>query len=116
MKTILLARYANFYQSLVSSPKFVVRFMARLFEGDQRTVLGKTLQLMLDTCKLQGSELHKLKSGIVKRSFLFAATPEGFEWTPSIACELLSLRDSDMILEGFNTDEIDDMLTFVCTA
>ena len=115
LKTILLARYANFYQSLVSSPKFVVRFMARLLEKDQRSVLGRTLQYMLDCFKLQSSELFKLTSSIIKSSCAFEATPEGFEWVPTVAHELLDIRNSQMALEGFRSDEIDEMLNFVCT-
>ena len=105
-KTILLERYANFYQSLVSSPKFAVGFMAQLLEKDQRSVLGRTLQYMLDYCKLQSPELFKLKSGIIKRSCAFEVTPEGFEWVPTVAHELLDIRDSHMALEGFHSEEI----------
>ena len=115
LKTILLARYATCYQSLVNSPKFVVRFMARLLERDQRTVLGKILEYMLNICKLQSSELYKLKSGIIKSKCIFEATPSGHEWVPLIAHELLELRGTDMEVAGFSNDEIDEMLSFVCT-
>ena len=89
--------------------------MAQLLEKDQRSVLGRTLQYMLDYCKLQSPELFKLKSGIIKRSFAFEVTPEGFEWVPTVAHELIDIRDSNMALEVFHRDEVDEMLTFVCT-
>ena len=43
LKTVLAARYATFHQSLVNSKKLTVRFLARLAEDDQWTVLGRTL-------------------------------------------------------------------------
>ena len=42
-KVMLASRYVTFYRSLISSSKLCVRVLARLFEKDQRTVLGKTL-------------------------------------------------------------------------
>ena len=43
IKTVLYARYVNFYNSAIKSPKFTVRFLARLFERDHRSTFGKTL-------------------------------------------------------------------------
>ena len=39
LKTLLASRFVTFYKSLVSSIKTPVRFLARICEKDQRTVL-----------------------------------------------------------------------------
>ena len=44
LKTMLMARLVNFYKSSLNSPKFTVRFLARLAEKDFRTTLGQTLE------------------------------------------------------------------------
>ena len=113
LKTLLMARYVRFFKSLINSPKFEVRFLARLFQNDKRTVLGKTLQFLIRSCKLKDSE--DLSPQLVKRSLEFAATPEGYQWTAPLARELLELRNSELEVDGFAAEELEEMLTFACT-
>ena len=42
-KTMLASRYVTFYKALINSTELSVRVLARLFETDQRTVMGRTL-------------------------------------------------------------------------
>ena len=45
-KTMLASRYVTFYKALTTSTKLSVRVLARLFETDQRTVMGRTLDML----------------------------------------------------------------------
>lgn len=49
LKTMLMSHLAKFHKGLVNSPKFTIRFLARLGEKDQRTVLGKTVNTCLSS-------------------------------------------------------------------
>ena len=113
---MLFSRYVKFYRSLVSSPKFSVRFLARLVEGDHRTVLGKTLAYLCRECGLKSCELDKLTPGLVRRCVGFGLVPENEEWVAGVATELLHIRNSELILDGFSKAEIDEMLDFMCVS
>ena len=77
-KIMLASRYIMFYKSLVNSSKLCVRFLSRLNENDKRTVLGKTLQRIMDECELsdQQSRLSLLSSSLVKRKMKYYRVPE----------------------------------------
>ena len=71
LKTMLLSRFVRFHKGLVNSPKFTVRFLARLAERDQRTVHGKTLNWLLGQCKVE--HIDDLTSNLVKRNVVYSS-------------------------------------------
>ena len=115
LKTILLARYVTFYQGLVSSPKFVVRFLARLVERDLRTLMGSTLDYLLKDCNLN-DDFGMLRKQLVKKNCHYVSPPVDCEWVALLTHELISLRDCDLRVDGFSKQEIDEMLYHVCTS
>ena len=70
----------GFYSSLLNSPKFSVRFLARLAEKDMRTVLGSTLSYILQQCDLSSDSLGILSPSMVKKSCSYMSTPADQEW------------------------------------
>ena len=89
--------------------------MARLFENDHRTVLGKTLSFLCRECGLNRHQLDKLTPGLVKNHIGFDSVLENAEWVPGMARELMRMRDAGYNLDGFSSGEIDEMLDYVCT-
>ena len=67
-KVMLASRYVTFHKSLVNCNKMGVRFLSRLNENDKSTVLGKTLQSILEQCELQESKLDNLSARLVENS------------------------------------------------
>ena len=114
VKTLISSRYATFYHSLVNTKKTPVRFLARLAERDQRTVLGRTLTALLQTCGLGEEDLPSLHAGLVKTQMMFRPAPDGEEWRIPLAQELLKLR-SDLELPGFTHEELEALLEYTCT-
>ena len=112
-KVMLASRYVNFYTSLVSSSKLCVRVMARLFQEDQRTVLGRTLDALVNLCK---TNLSLLTPNCIKKTLLYFPIPEDQEWRRQSVIELLQLRDKNLSLPGFTPQEVTTMLNFVCTS
>ena len=74
MKVMLMSRMTKFYQSLCSSRKRSVRFLVRLNENDNRTVLGRTLSQLKEDCGLQNNEEHLLNPSIVDRRYTYLPT------------------------------------------
>ena len=113
LKTLLMARFVSFHKGLLKSHKFTVRFLARMLENDQRTVHGKTLEYLLDQCKL--STVNDLTPRIVKKTLKFESVPPELDWQVSLAKELLDIRRGGLVIDGFTKEETDLMLNYVCT-
>ena len=113
---MLSSRYVKFYKSLISCNKFTVRFLSRLCERDNRTVLGKTLQSVLAQCGIGESKFEQLSPELVKKKCSYFVVPENEKWRLPIITELLQIRSSQLSLTDFDTNHIEDMLKFLCTA
>ena len=113
-KVMLACRYVSFYKSLVNSSKLCVRVMARLFQEDQRTVLGRTLGSLVYLCKTDNISL--LTSNCIKKNLLYFPVPAAQEWRRQMVTELIQLRDKNFSLPGFTSHEVTTMLDFVCTS
>ena len=115
-KVMLASRLVSFYRSLINSSKFSIRFLARLAERDKRTVLGRTLEYLLQECKLDNSQLDKLSSNLVKKNLVYARQESDELWKSSLAKELLDVRTNKLEISGFNEDEVEEMLAYTCTS
>ena len=114
-KVILLSRMVGFYKAQIESPKFCVRFLVRLSEGDKRTVLGKTLDHLRTACGLAHDETMKLTPSLIKRSLKYMELPEDEKWRVPLLKELIESKDDrQMTIPGFTTSEVDEMLDYVC--
>ena len=76
-KTMLTGRFVKFAQSLVSSKKTDVSYLAKVVKNDQRTLMGRTLgQIARD------SDIPKdaLNSAVVKNKLIYFPVPEDEKW------------------------------------
>ena len=102
---------------MVKSKKLPVRFLARLVESDQRTVMGtgRTLSSLLAICKLKSEELPQLNAGLIKKNMLFSRVPAEDELRIHLGQELLQLRDIGNIdLLDFTLEEQEEILNHIC--
>ena len=113
-KVMIASRYVTFYRSLVKSKKFTVRFLARLSEKDNRTVLGRTLESLLTQCNLPQSRLDELTASLVKKKCSYFRVPEPQLWRIPLLKELLKIRDGQLTLEDFDSQETNDLINHLC--
>ena len=113
LKTMLAGRYVNFYRSLVESAKMPVRFLARISERDQRTVLGRTLSKLLAYASID--DLSMLTATCVKKSLKYWPVPNEQRWRVPLCKELNNIVQGSMDLPGFSVDECHQLLQLVCT-
>ena len=111
---MLLSRYINFYFGLVNSNKFTIRSLAKLYEKDLRTTLGKTLKHLLDECNLS-NDFKNLSPNMIKKNIVYFPTMPELLWKNTLAKELLRARNDELFIDGFSKDEIECLLTFICT-
>ena len=112
LKTMLCSRFVSFHKSLLSCSKFPVRFLARVFESDLRTVHGKNIFEIGQLCQ---SEPEQLRPGLVKKSMKYMNIPTSEAWRISIGEELLNIRDNDdQSIPCFDNDELECLLRYIC--
>ena len=115
LKVMLASRYVSFHKALVNSNKLSVRFLSRLNERDNRTVLGKTLQRIMDECDLPNQQLALLSSSLVKRKMKYFMVPNNELWRLPVLKELLEVRRNHLHIRHFEPMEVESMITNLCT-
>ena len=113
-KVMLAGRLVTFFKSLINSNKFAVRFLARLCQGDQRTVAGKTLTLLEEVCEMNGLGADSMTANTIKRNVQYFNAPVGEEWRAPLIRELLLARDGELLLQGFSKKEVIMLIEDVC--
>ena len=116
LKTLLLSRLVSFFKGLISSKKFTVRFLARMAENDCRTVLGSTLAYLKEQCTLKKSQTDSLTSMVVRKNLVYQHIPPESSWKSDLAIELLRVRTNEIDVNGFSNYELEEILTYACTA
>ena len=111
-KVMLSSRYVTFHRSLIKSTKFPVKMLARLFETDKRTVLGRTLDNLCRLCSVP--DINSLTSHCVKNKLKYFEIPESEEWCGTMVTLLLKLRKYSLSLPRFSLDEIQSIVDHVC--
>ena len=104
----------TFYNSLIKSKKTPVRFLARIRENDQRTVLGRTLAALRLHCKVEDNNM--MSATLVKKNLVYKDVPEDEAWRIPLSQELLKCREGTLEAPGFTSDELDDLLRHTCVS
>ena len=113
-KVMLSSRYASFWRSLRKSAKLPLRLLARLFEKDGRTLMGRTINSLCRQCKLE--DIENLTADLVKKKSEYFRALDNEQWRLGLVTELLQLRIETMERHGFTSNEIKDMIHFTCTS
>ena len=78
------------------------------YEHSSRKVSGH----LADLC---GVPVSNLSTGIVKEKIKYKEIPEQEKWRLPIAKELMLTRSLETEIRGFSSDEVKDMLSFICS-
>ena len=113
---MLLSRFVKFHQNLLKSPKFSVRYLARITENDMTTVMGNNLYSILKKCNLDGSQIDRLTPSFVKKNVKYQEAPVNSAWMVNLADEVMNIRNGNSRLDGFSTSELEELLQYVCTS
>ena len=116
LKTILASKFVTFHESLMTSSKLPVRFLAHLVADDLRTVHGRNLYGIATLCGMrQPIDFGQLRSRLVKNSVRYRTIPDSEEWRVNMCKELLNVRENDVTVPGFSSDELEELLGYLCS-
>ena len=111
-KTFLSSRFVKFADSLSSSKKSSIRYLASLAKGDNRTLLGRTLEKISHECAVDPSILTPRA---VKDNLRYFPVPQAECWRIDLLQELLDTRKKRCEIADFNSDQITTMIDDICT-
>ena len=112
-KVMLASRYSGFVSSLLNSPKYHVRVLARLCVTDQRTVIGRSSTQISRETGLARWEPSQLCPALVKKKMKYFEVPAHEHWRTGFLTELLS---DTLEIPGFSDDELEEMVSYLCTS
>ena len=110
VKTMLCSRFISFCDSLSNSSKLIIRLIYNLFKYDRRSVLCKNISNISRECNVDRIFLNK---SFVKSEMTYSHPGEN-EWRIPLVKELISVRSNPRLLDGFDTNDIQDMINSVC--
>ena len=116
LKTVIASRYVTFHKTLLASRKKPVRFLARLNEIDLRTVMGQTLFKLMSLIGIKSGDPSDLTANQVKKNLKYAELPVDEAWRVPLCQELIEFRTGGVSLEGFTSDEVEDILRGACVS
>ena len=89
IKTEIMARYGNFFNSLTKSKSFEVQFLADIVCHDIRTTTAKNLALVRSE---SGIDSFTVPASLVRRNVKLTEIPVNHEWRLSLLEKLLAQR------------------------
>ena len=111
-KKILMKRYLSFIKSIEGSPKKSLRELLNIVKNDTRSNTGCNLrQIMLN---LGLNNISEVESPMVDQ-YMYHPIQDDDMWRVPFLEEMINVFSSDLEVPGFEMEEINSMLNYICT-
>ena len=113
LKFVLLERFLNFLKQIENSPKKIPKQLLSFIKHDVRSTTGSNLRnILLMTNK---STINDVTKEDIKTLKYKECEPEN-AWKIVMVKELVEVRNNQLRVKIFENDELDEILTFLCTS
>ena len=112
VRTLLAKRFLNFIQAVRNSKKQVLRSLLRVVEYDTLSVTGRNLSSIL--LKTEVHDVRKLKPSDIKEKY--RKLPSSEEYRLGFIKELVDVKNNKLEVNGFNDDELEEILQHLCVS
>ena len=113
VRITLASRFLGFIDQIRKSQKIIPKMLLSHIQHDVRSTTGLNLRkIMLQTKKVNVNDLTK--SDISE--LVYHPTPPDEKWKEAIVNELMQVRDNVIEVEGFEYDELTDILEHICVS
>ena len=113
LKALLIRRFLSFIEQIKKCPKDVVKVVLNTIKHDVASTTGSNLRnILLMMGKDNPDDLCPEDSNLVR----YHPIPEEESWRLQILTELLNERQHNLNIEGFTTEELDDLVHIICTS
>ena len=113
VKKVLISRFLGFMEKITSSSKHAIKMLMDTSKKDVRSVTGgnyRNIMLLLGK-----TSIEDVKKEDVEKIEYFPLDETEF-WKVNAIKEIIDVKNKQLDLENFKTEEIEEMLTFLCTS
>ena len=113
LKFVLIDRFLGFLQQIEKSRKHIPKQLLSFIKHDVRSTTGSNLRnilMLTDKHNIEDvtkDDLQKLE---------YAPIDENDKWKVNIIKEITDIKFNKLIVEDFTTEELDDILEYLCTS
>ena len=111
-KTLMIKNFLRFCELIVSSKKEALKNVFLQIRRNVLTFTGSNLRKI--SSLMNKSDITELKSSLVKQNLVYEPIPEGEKWRISILEEIIDFREGKLEIQGFEREELDEILEFIC--
>ena len=112
IRTILAKRFVNFISAIRNSQKRTLRNLLKVVEFDTPSVTGRNLRNILLMTNV--TDIRMLKPSDVKAKYCDIPSQE--KYRVDVIREIVDIKDGQLNVPGFNTEELDLILKHVCSS
>ena len=113
VKNMLLKRFLSFLNQIEKSKKKLPKRILRYVMKDTRSTTGSNLRkMMLLFGKVKVEDITESDVD----AFKYAAVPPGDEWRVELVKEIIEIRNSNLEVENFDEEELNEVLNYLCTS
>ena len=112
LKKLLLLRFMSFLRQIKSSAKSVPKDLLRVIENDTRSTTGNNIRNILrltQRVKIEDVSKHDIQN------ICYCPIPNNEEWRIPFIKEIIEARNSSVEVVGFTSDELSDILEYLCS-
>ena len=113
-QTVMMKNFLRFCELILKSDKLALKKVFLQERTDARTVTDNNLKKIMNL--MNKETVFDLKSGEVKHVFKYSPVPDEDFWRITSLHELLKVKGRSIRIDGFSTEEVDEMLEFVCVS
>jgi hypothetical protein len=111
VRLTLVSRFLGFMDQIKKSQKLIPKMLLSHIQYDVRSTTGQNLRkIMLQTNKLSVDQLKKDDISCLK----YHPTSAEDKWKEGMVKELLEARDNQLQIEGFASEELNEILEHIC--
>ena len=112
VKADIIKRFITFLEQIKKSKKQTLIYVLQKIYRDVRSVTGSNLHnIMLRCGKTKVDDLVPSDGKVV-----FKDIPNGQDWRIHAVQELVKVQNYQLEISGFNSEEVQTMLTWICTS
>ena len=112
VRTLLARRFLSFIHTIRTSKKKVLRHLLRVVEFDTQSVTGRNLRSIILQTAVQ--DIRKLRPDDVKVKY--SDVPRNEKYRVAFINEIIDVKNNQLEVNGFNDDEIEEILQHLCVS
>ena len=113
VKNMLMKRFLAFLHQIEKSKKNLPKKILKCVMKETRSTTGSNLRkMMILFNKVRVEDISKSDVD----AFKYAEVPPGNEWRVEMVKEMIEIRNSNLEVENFDEEELEEILNYLCTS